>query len=202
MRTSARSSAAGCAIACAACEPPTDLPIQPWAAPVLGEACRAPEVVLVVAAVDGDTLDVRGADGVERVRLLGVDAPELARADLPAACGAEEARQAVEALVDRSVTLGFDRVCADAFGRTLAYAAIPREELAWAWPEAERLLALVDRATNAEESEPDLSVALLAAGRVRRFDEAWVQPLRIERALLAAERLARARGLGLWGSCP
>jgi endonuclease YncB( thermonuclease family) len=158
--------------------------------------------VQVTAAVDGDTLDVRAADGDERVRLLGVDAPELAHHGLPAGCGASEAHEALRGLEGRIVTLGFDRVCADAYGRTLAYAAVPREDLERAWPDAARVLPLVDRATGADEPEPDLSVALLAAGRVRRFDEAWVQPLRAERALLAAERLARARASGVWGDCP
>jgi len=47
------------------------------------EPSRVPEVktVVVVDVVDGDTIKVRGVDGVYRVRLEGVDAPEKRQAD-------------------------------------------------------------------------------------------------------------------------
>jgi|GEM_PF-1170153 endonuclease YncB( thermonuclease family) len=75
----------------------------------------------VVAVLDGDTVDVtRGAEQ-ERVRLIGIDAPE------PGTCGFEEATAALAALVDgRTVTLGREaRVERDRDGRVLAYLDLP-----------------------------------------------------------------------------
>ena len=57
--------------------------------------CREPVVVMVTEAVDGDTLWVQGPAGSEKVRIIGVDTPEI--------------------------WLTFDGDCEDDYGRTLAY---------------------------------------------------------------------------------
>jgi micrococcal nuclease len=69
--------------------------------------------------VDGDTLDLAGAG---RVRLLGIDAPELgAGFDTPAPF-AREARDRLAALAaGRWVRLQLDGNSRDAYGRLLAY---------------------------------------------------------------------------------
>jgi micrococcal nuclease len=56
---------------------------------------------VVVGVVDGDTLDVEHADGrIERVRVIGIDAPESGE------CGYAEASNAMASMVmDREVTL-------------------------------------------------------------------------------------------------
>ena len=65
---------------------------------------------------DGDTLEVRTADGiVERVRLIGIDAPENGE------CLSDEATRALASLVGGSVTLEDDATDRDRFGRWLRY---------------------------------------------------------------------------------
>ena len=80
--------------------------------------------------IDGDTIDVVMADGrEERVRLTGIDTPEIARdatADRPARtgeCFAEQARDFVVALLPVGTALRLERdiVGRDDFGRLLAY---------------------------------------------------------------------------------
>ena len=86
------------------------------------------EAVLLDRVVDGDTIRVLpGADsnigqrGSVRVRLLNIDAPELARDGAPAECLAEEATVRVEQLLADSevVWLAADDVDRDRFGRPL-----------------------------------------------------------------------------------
>jgi micrococcal nuclease len=75
--------------------------------------------VLVRAVVDGDTIDVAG---VGRVRLLGIDAPELGRVYDTAAPFAKEARDRLTSLVlHRWVRLEQEAQALDAYNRHLAY---------------------------------------------------------------------------------
>ncbi len=81
----------------------------------------------VVRVVDGDTIRVRTAGGpTERVRLLGIDAPELSETRTGTAqCGGAEAFAELATLLPRgaSVTLEPDPTQdrRDRFGRLLAY---------------------------------------------------------------------------------
>jgi micrococcal nuclease len=85
------------------------------------EAERGAGVVNRVA--DGDTLEVRVAgDREERVRVLGIDTPELGD------CGADEAAATARSLaLGRRVSLTGDATQAgrDRFGRLLAYVGLP-----------------------------------------------------------------------------
>lgn len=82
----------------------------------------------VSRVVDGDTVVVDipmppvGLEGRETVRLIGVDAPELARGGKAEESGGSRARlEARRLLEDRAVLLAFDRDLRDRYGRVLAY---------------------------------------------------------------------------------
>jgi len=76
----------------------------------------------VVKVVDGDTIHVQLADRIEKIRYIGVDAPELhhpVRGEEP---GGREAARANRDLVDgRRVRLELDVRTRDRWGRLLAY---------------------------------------------------------------------------------
>jgi micrococcal nuclease len=77
------------------------------------------ESVLVRAVVDGDTIDVAG---VGRVRLLGIDAPEIGRGFDTSAPFGREARDRLTALVlHRWVRLEQEGAAMDVYNRHLAY---------------------------------------------------------------------------------
>lgn len=77
----------------------------------------------VIDVVDGDTIDVRLADGSEEtVRYIGVDTPESVAPDEPVECYSHRASEFNRALVlGRTVRLRFDAERRDTYGRLLAY---------------------------------------------------------------------------------
>jgi len=77
------------------------------------------ETVVVHRVIDGDTVQL--SDGT-RVRLLGIDSPELAQQDKAAETGAVEAREWLRLEVEgTSVTLRYGPERHDRYGRTLAW---------------------------------------------------------------------------------
>jgi micrococcal nuclease len=132
----------------------------------------------VVRVVDGDTIIVRIDDREERVRYIGVNAPELASVErgVDAECGALEAALANRELVEgRSVALERDVTDRDRFGRLLRHV--------WVDLDGWRLVteALVESgAIRARSYPPDTS-------RDRQLD--------------AAEGAARSAGHGIWAGC-
>ena len=133
----------------------------------------AGRAAVVTGVVDGDTLDVTWAGRRERVRLLGVDTPETVHPDRPLECfGPEATAFTRRRLLGRRVTLSFDRVRRDAYGRLLAY------------------VDLDGRPFNDE---------LLDRGFARLL---VIPPNGAHaRAMLDLELAARAAGRGLWGAC-
>jgi micrococcal nuclease len=127
----------------------------------------------VLAVIDGDTVDVAWAGRSERVRLLGVDAPETVDERRAVGCfGPEASAFTNRRLSGRSVRLTFDRQHRDRFGRLLAY------------------LEIDGRRFNDE---------LLAGGYARLL---VIPPNgRYARAMLDEELAARAAGRGLWAAC-
>jgi len=129
--------------------------------------------VLVRAVIDGDTIDV---ERFGRVRLLGIDAPELAHGFDTAAPFAREARDLLGSLVlHHWVRLEKERdgAAVDAYKRHLAY--VVRED------------GLV---VNTEIVRQGLA-RVTARALLVRLDE-----------LKAAEAMAQSVRRGIWGSAP
>lgn len=132
----------------------------------------------VVRVLDGDTIVVRIDGREQRVRYIGLDAPEVANgeAGTAAECGGDEARAANAALVSgQELVLERDVSDRDRFGRLLRHA--------WLDGGGWRLIGreLVEAgAVEARSYPPD-------SGRDAEFD--------------AAERDARSRNAGIWGAC-
>jgi endonuclease YncB( thermonuclease family) len=85
----------------------------------IAQAPARSDAVLVTAVFDGDTIAV---STIGRVRLLGIDAPEMAHGLDTAAPFAREARTRLADLVlRRFVRLEYEGERADVYGRRLAY---------------------------------------------------------------------------------
>jgi micrococcal nuclease len=137
--------------------------------PRVAGACGV--TALVTQVFDGDTLETAG---VGRVRLLGIDAPELGgRFERPAPF-AIEARERLQALVLRRwVRLECDDTRRDTYGRHLAYVFVGGRDL--------------------------INVQLVREGLARVSARTRLQHWD---ALSNAEQDAQARRRGMWGDWP
>ncbi len=91
------------------------------------ERARPPQEALVVRVVDGDTVVLAG--GI-KVRVLGIDAPEMEKEGRPADFLAYQAKAALaELTLNRTVGLSYDRLRYDRYGRLLAYLRLPDQTL-------------------------------------------------------------------------
>jgi len=134
----------------------------------------------VIRVIDGDTFDVDLPDALNdrsftRVRLWGLDCPEVETRDHPGEPWADEATAFTRDLVDdASVTLHLESHRErGTFGRVLAHVEIP--------------------------NRGSLNLLLLEAG-LARADDRW--PHRHLERYAAAERDARRDRRGMWGPAP
>jgi endonuclease YncB( thermonuclease family) len=91
------------------------------AAPVLADVCAIPAGVRsasIKTVIDGDTLEL--SDG-RRVRLIGIDTPEIGRRGEPSEPFAEAARDRLRDLAGHQVQLVEGVEAKDRYGRTLAH---------------------------------------------------------------------------------
>ena len=137
-------------------------------------AAQPPTIVTVTDVLAGDTLAIQFADGAtERLRLVGIDAPDVGDPNRPVLChGPEAATRAADLALGREAELELDVEPRDRHGRLLGY------------------LWLGDR---------NLSIQLAAEG----FAAELVVPPNVKYAgeIGAAAASAREQGLGLWGAC-
>jgi len=165
--------------------------------------CAAERTATVACALDGDTVDLGTCGEGERIRMLGVAAPEIAHPGSPAQCyGDEAAAFTQDALAGREVTVAFDTECTDIYGRTLAWLRITGDP-------TDRLAPLIT-ALGVEGVADDGSFSVLfnelvvRAGYATVYDEAIAEDVRYDAQMQAAEDAAAAAGLGLWSpdACP
>jgi len=144
------------------------------ATPAAGPSGRT-ERARIVRVVDGDTVIIDRGLGNERLRYIGIDAPESVTPDTSVEFMGREAAAANAALVDgREVLLERDVSDRDRFDRLLRYVWLPEGD-GWLFVNLE----LVRQGyASAVSFPPDIS----------RMDE-----------LRGAERVAREAGIGLWG---
>jgi len=130
----------------------------------------------VVAVIDGDTITVATDSGTARVRIIGINTPEIGRNGKPSQCYADQARTFLDDLVyDRTVTLTVDpsQVDTDKYGRLLRHVSRDGQNIA---------------------------LTELRAGMGPEYT--YDRPYAGRAEYTAAEAEARAAHRGLWGSCP
>lgn len=144
--------------------------------PAACAAAGAPGAAARVSKItDGDTIRVV-LDGRElKVRLIGIDTPELHKPGAPVGCFAREATARIASLIDgEEVRLDYDVDRIDRYGRTLAYVYRARDGLF-------------------------INHALVRDG----YATVFTVPPNVAHAqeFLRAQREARAAGRGLWSRC-
>ena len=125
--------------------------VAPAPPPIAQSPLRAVHPAQVLRVFDGDTFEARvnlwpGLDVTTRVRLRGIDAPEMKARCIEERAKAEAARNALRAMLDQG-EVGITRVILDKYGGRV----------------------LADASTR---STPSVAAALLDAGHVRRYEGA------------------------------
>jgi len=144
------------------------------AGPLAAADCRPgggdAEVATVAYVNDGDTVRLRNGD---RVRLVGIDSPEIGRDGDPDEPFARQAQQALRALLAESrnrVTVVEAREAEDRYGRRLAYLYLPD-----------------GRSVQGALLEQGMAMAVFVAPNLELAD-----------CLTARERIARDADRGIW----
>ena len=143
--------------------------------------CASSRDLDVRCVIDGDTISAgRCEEAGERVRLLGINAPEISHDGAPAECYGEQATEELRQLLqNETVLMTFGVECQDAYERTLA----------WLW-----LLP--------EDDDPILvSEWMLRYGHARLYDGEGAESLVYRTRLAEAEQSAMEAQIGLWGEC-
>jgi len=149
-------------------------PAHPMSIAPTGSASRE---VRVAQVLDGDTFDAVDGTSKVRVRILGIDAPEISHDGSQPACGAEDATAALRRLIDgQQVRIQSDPRSAaqDQYGRRLVYVTA---------------------------ADVDVGLRLIEEG----FAEAWypsgVKAPSRDASYRAATSLARSTHTGAWRVC-
>ena len=102
--------------------------LKPTASPSAAPKPASAPAYKVVWVSDGDTIDVLIGTTRQRVRILGINAPEVSHYGAPGQCWGSQARQsAITLLMNQRVTLVRDprQADRDRFGRLLRFVTLP-----------------------------------------------------------------------------
>jgi len=168
------------------------------------EWCADPRIESASCVIDGDTFDLAACgetvegEGPERIRLLGVDAPEVAHGDDPADCfGTEASDYLTDLLRGRTLHLEFDEECEGNFGRTLAWVFIHGDADD---PLREELEIYDSLGVNDDGSfEVLVNELVVRAGYANLYDD--MDDGRYNARLYEAAQQAASGEEGLWGVC-
>lgn len=143
--------------------------------------CASAREFDVRCVLDGDTVSSGRCESAgERVRLLGIDAPEIAHEDQSADCYGDKATEILSHMVENeTVWLTFGPECQDLYERTLA----------WVW-------------LTVDDDDPILvSEWMLRNGHARLYDGEGAETMVYRDRLEMAQQSAMEAKLGLWGEC-
>src|SRR5262245_21742653 len=169
------------------------LPLILLVASIAGTAGAQPASLegAVVRVVDGDTIHVRLADRVEKVRYIGVNTPEVHHPRKGEEPGGREAAEVNRGLAeDKRVRLELDVQSRDRYGRLLAYV--------WVAVVAERAEGIGGAESQGDQSEKWI---MINAELVRLgYAQVMTVPpnVRYQSLFLKLQRDAREAGRGLW----
>ena len=174
-------------------EDDVDIVVDTWCAPN--------QQVEVTRVYDGDTFMYNDANGVEqKIRMLGVAAPEVESGDAPAECYGDAAADFLRALIlNEAVELQFDRECTDMFGRTLSWVVLRGDD-----PQVAGWLQEVEMTGLQDDGSYEFLVneLLVQMGYAEVFRGEVDASERYSELMDVAEDNAEIRRLGLWSECP
>lgn len=163
--------------------------------------CAPNKQVDVTRVYDGDTFMYMDENGDEqKIRMLGVAAPEIANDEEPSECyGDESADFLRELILNEAVELQFDRECTDMFQRTLSWVVLRGDD-----PQVVGWLQEVEMSGLQTDGSYEFLVneLLVQMGYAEVFRGEVDASERYSEQMEMAEDNAELRQLGLWSACP
>lgn len=129
----------------------------------------------VVAVIDGDTIDVEHEGGTDRVRIIGIDTPEIGRRGAEDECYAQEARTIIDDLL---------------YGETVELIPDPTQDDTDRY---DRLLRHV------EHDGTNVGLHMITVGAAEEFT--FNMPYQDHADFIAAQQAAQDNRRGQWGAC-
>ncbi len=143
-------------------------------------------LVKVIRVIDGDTIEIESsvpstvAQGREKVRYIGMNAPETVDPRKPVQCFGEEASRKNKELVEgKFVRLMKDVSERDKYGRLLRYVFLPGTGIGG-----------------------DIFINLELVREGYAFSDTFPPDVKYQSEFVKAQAEARAAGRGLWSACP
>lgn len=130
---------------------------------------------LVTKIIDGDTIEIEGG---ERVRYIGIDAPEIGGKEQKTCFAAEAAVKNGELVKGKNIRIEKDTSERDRYGRLLGY---------------------VYREAGEGEEETFINLKLIEEGAA--LATSYPPDIKHEGEFSAAEEQAKKEGKGLWSAC-
>ena len=161
--------------------------------------CAESKQISVSRVYDGDTFVFWNEQSEEKIRMLGVAAPEVESSDEPAECYGDAAADFLaELIVSEDVRLEFDVECTDIYDRTLAWVILRGDD-----PQIAGLMeGFVMTGLNVDGSyELLVNELLVRMGYATVFDGELDQSVRYASRMEDAEDAAAAELQGLWYEC-
>ncbi len=166
--------------------------------------CAPTRTASAACVIDGDTFDLKNCetdvgedDDAERIRMLGIQAPELAH-ESEVECYGQEATDYLRwVLTGRSIRLEFDVECKGVYGRTLAWVFVEGDEDDSLHSELDKYNQLGVQ----EDGSIDLLVneLMVRTGHARLYESE--DEGRYYDRLIEAGRQAAVSNAGLWSEC-
>lgn len=163
------------------------------------------------SAVDdtGGPLDTGGGSGVGgldsdprvlRIRMLGVDAPEIAHnsAEVADCYGDAAAGWTRDALLGRQVLLSFDRTCTDKYDRGLAYVFLTGDSATYDLDDCADTTCTLPSDTTASPAVL-INDIIIRYGYARVYED--FDDIRLADLLYDAQKAAKAGNHGIWSTC-
>ena len=161
--------------------------------------CAPNKNIEVSRVYDGDTFVFWENGEEQKIRMLGVAAPEVESTDAPAECYGDESADFLRDLIlNEEVRLEFDVECIDIYQRTLAWVIVRGTD-----PWVASLMNLYEMDGLQEDGSYELLVneLLLRMGYASLFQGEVDKSIRYSQRMKNAEESAESELLGLWYEC-
>ncbi len=162
--------------------------------------CAPSKQIEVTRVYDGDTFVYLDNGEEKKIRMLGVDAPEIGGTPETSDCYGEEATSFLrELLLGQEVVLEFDMECVDMFQRTLSWIVLRGDDpQVLGWMEESEMIGLNDDGSY----EVLVNELLVQLGYATVFRGEVDESVRYSDRMSLAEENAESRNVGLWANCP